>query len=207
MDWMLRLPSLAQRLRVLVDGHSSVLEIGCGLGHMSLLFDCPVRVGVDIHRPYLENRVLRKNFIPLCLDARRIGEVFLPRTFAVVVLLDSIEHFTKEEGLDLLEAAESIATRRVVVFTPRGFFPQEDLDATGLGGEVHQRHQSGWTEEEFLGRGYQGLVLKEFHGPEDPAFRAAYGESAPRFDALLVWRDAVDGWSADTVLKSEITQG
>ena len=204
---IVNLPTLGHRLRALIDGHSSLLEVGCGTGQNTILFDCPVRVGVDIHRPYLEHRVPRKHFIPLCLDARCLPEVFLPHTFAVVALLDIIEHFTRAEGEALLAAAETIATHRVVVFTPRGFFPQQEVDFSGLGGERYQVHKSGWSEEDFLSRGYNVLLLEGFHGPENPAFVAAYGADAPRADALLAWKETVLAWVDELAADRQVPLG
>jgi hypothetical protein len=191
-DPILHLPTLAAKVKYLVDGHSSVLDLGCGRGTWTTIVDCPIRVGADLHRPYLEAREGPVSFIPLCLDIRQAAAFFLPETFAVVTLLDVIEHLTKPDGLALLDAAEMIAGRRVVIFTPRGLFPQGRVDFTGLGGEAYQEHQSGWEPEEFLARGYRVLVLLGFHGPEDPAFRAAFpAEDAPRVDALLAWKDKI----------------
>jgi hypothetical protein len=48
----------------------------------------------------------------------------MPKSFSAVLFLDTIEHFTKKNGLRLLDAAEELASEKVVVFTPRGFFPQ-----------------------------------------------------------------------------------
>ena len=86
-------------------------------------------------------------------------EIFLPRSFDVVMLIDVIEHFRKGEGLEILDVVERIARSRVVVFTPLGEFPQSDFDAYGLGGEQFQEHRSAWHEADFASRGYSIVVL------------------------------------------------
>ncbi len=192
---MLYPPTLGAKLKALVDGHASLLDLGCGTGKWAEIFDCPVKVGVDIHRPHLEARHPAAHLIPLCLDLRRIGEVFLPRTFAAVLLMDIVEHLAKPDGIALLAQASLIATHRVVLFTPRGFFPQGAVDLTGRGGAQYQEHLSGWEPDDLLGLGFNVLILQGFHGPEDPAFLAAFGgPEASRVDALLAWKDVWADW-------------
>ncbi|MNE86131.1 hypothetical protein D3C80_1831980 [compost metagenome] len=90
-----------------------------------------------------------------------------------------------DEGKELLRKAELIAASRVVVFTPRGFFPQEGTDHFHLQGEYYQRHWSGWEPEDFMKLGYSVTVLKGFHHAENPAFREAFGPDHEPLDALL----------------------
>ncbi len=67
----------------------------------------------------------------------------------VVLMLDVIEHMPRDEGEAVIALATARA-RQVVVFTPKGFKPQEG-DAWELGGEEWQRHRSGWTPDDFPG--------------------------------------------------------
>lgn len=143
-------------------------------------------VGLDIHRPYLLHRKYTSpHIIPVHADASHIDKLFLPGTFSAVTLIDSLEHFSMKEGMGLLKKAEIIASNRVVVFTPRGFFPQEGTDHFHLQGEYYQKHRSGWEPEDFLGLGYSVTVLKGYHHAENPAFREAFGEDHEPLDALL----------------------
>jgi hypothetical protein len=149
--------------------------------------DVPVRVGVDAHRPYLERRPAGEPVVPIHFDARRIGDIFLPRSFDVVSMVDVIEHFDHDDAVSVLAAAEQIAARRVVVFTPRGDFPQVGYDAYGLGGEELQQHRSVWQPEDFTSRGYSVAVLRGFHGPGNASFDAAFPRGHESLDALLAW--------------------
>jgi hypothetical protein len=72
-----------------------------------------------------------------------------------VVLLQVIEHLTKEEGYQILEAAERIARQRIVVTTPNGYVTQDEYD-----GNPYQRHLSDWSIEDFLSRGYRVFGLE-----------------------------------------------
>ena len=192
---MLHPLTLGAKLKALIDGHPTLLDLGCGTGAWAEVFDCPLKVGVDIHRPHLEARRPAARLVPVCLDLRQLSQVFLPRTFAVVLLMDIIEHLPKEEGVALLNTASAIATHRVVLFTPRGFFPQGAVDLSGRGGAQYQEHLSGWEPEDLMGLGFNVLILQGFHGPEDPAFRAAFSNpKAPRVDALLAWKDVWPEW-------------
>ncbi|GGA35964.1 class I SAM-dependent methyltransferase [Paenibacillus physcomitrellae] len=167
----------------------SVLDVGCGLGLLWDHYDCNIIVAMDIHRPYLEN--LRKTsafVLPIVADARQIGSLLMPRSVDAVALIDSLEHLSKGDARKVLSAAEKIARQRVVIFTPRGFFPQESLDNYGLKGEKFQTHQSGWEPEEFMQRGYRVIVLKGFHNAQNASFRAAFGENAPPVDAILAYK-------------------
>lgn len=164
----------------------SILDIGSGTGTLLERFEAALVVGLDIHRPYLLHRKYTSpHIIPVNADASHIDKLFLPGTFTAVTLIDSLEHFSMKEGMELLQKAEIIASNRVVVFTPRGFFPQEGTDHFHLQGEYYQKHWSGWEPEDFLGLGYSVTVLKGYHHAENPAFREAFGEDHEPLDALL----------------------
>lgn len=176
-------------LRELLMGSFSVLDVGCGVGFALREYPCPVKIGVDVHRPYLELAQKRTRMIPLLLDATSLDKVFLPNSVDVVTMIDVIEHFEKEEGLKVLKDAEKIAQKRVIIFTPRGFFKQVEEDHFGLGGEVYQKHRSGWEVEDFSSLGYKVKVFQDFHDQSNPSFVKAYGVDAPPIDALLAWKD------------------
>ncbi|GIP24120.1 class I SAM-dependent methyltransferase [Paenibacillus sp. J22TS3] len=179
------IPALRERLKFA----DSVLDIGCGIGVLWEQYDSKIIIGMDVHRPYLEHLVhLPRRAIPIHADARRARELFIPRSLSAVTLIDSLEHFTKEEGLQLLKDAETIARDQVIVFTPRGFFPQQGVDNYGLSGEQYQTHYSGWESEEFLGLGYNVKVFKNFHHAENPSFVEAFGSDHPPVDAIFAWK-------------------
>jgi hypothetical protein len=84
------------------------------------------------------------------------------RKFDVVVLSHVIEHFERDEGLEVLRKVESMASRVVYVETPNGFLEQTDFD-----GNIFQRHLSGWFAHDFQARGYTvfGAGPKWLRGP------------------------------------------
>ncbi|MEL1135720.1 methyltransferase domain-containing protein [Desulfitobacterium sp. THU1] len=176
-------------IKGLMKDDQSVLDIGCGIGATLKEFPCPIKLGLDAHEPYLIKAGAIAQIIPLKLKAERIGEVFLPQSIDCVTLIDVIEHLKKEVGSEILSQAERIASKKVIVFTPRGFFKQMEEDHYGLGGEEFQTHRSGWEVEDFLTRGYEVVLFSQFHDQSNSAFVKAYGKEAEPIDALLAWKE------------------
>lgn len=151
---------------VLGSGCESLLDIGCGEKSPIHLFTSaiPRTVGVDAHGPSLEaSRDAGVHGEYVQLDITEIGGRFQSRSFDCVVALDVIEHLSREEGLRLLDAMETIAGKRVVVFTPNGFLFQPPEP-----GNPHQEHVSGWTAAEMRDRGYDVIGIagwKPLRGP------------------------------------------
>lgn len=173
----------------LLMNYCTVLDVGCGVGVTLKEFCCPIKIGVDAHRPYLENAKFGEQFIKINFMAERLNEIFLPNSMDSVTLIDVIEHFEKEVAFQVLSQVEEIAAKRVIVFTPRGFFQQIEVDHYGLGGERFQRHRSGWEVEDFQKLGYNVIIFSKFHDQENLAFLQVYGKDAQPIDALLAWKD------------------
>ena len=131
----------------------SVLDVGCGLSLKSQYIEADIRVGLDAHRPYLEKIDAKVPYVCLQGDATKLRELFLPKSFDMVLLLDIVEHLEKPAAIDLIEQAEAIARRAVVIETPEGFLPQ-NIDILGLGGSHFQTHRCGFEVAEFKARGY-----------------------------------------------------
>ena len=184
-------PRVAYRplVRMLANDCQSVLDIGTGLMRSLAGLPCPVRIGLEAHRPYLEHREVG-DAVPLNASAADLERLFVADAVDLVQLIDVLEHFDPEQAGAVLAQAERIARKRVLLFTPRGEFPQEDYDATGLGGEELQRHRSTWEPEDLERRGYRVVVMRGFHGPWNEAFVTSFGAAAPPVDALLAFKDS-----------------
>lgn len=67
-----------------------------------------------------------------------------------MTLLEVIEHFSREDGERILKQCEQIVRLEVVISTPNEFVAQyPELD------NPFMEHISGWSEDDFLGRGCQ----------------------------------------------------
>lgn len=183
-------PRLALRalLRRLYRDCDSVLDVGTGLMDSLADVPCRTRLGLEVHRPYLERRH-PVDAVPVNASALEMERIFVSSAVDAVSLIDVIEHFGEHDAGEVLRQAEAIARVRVLLFTPRGHFPQEGYDAFGLGGEEFQRHRSSWEPEDLTGRGYSVVVLPGYHGPSNRSFVEAFGPDAPPADALVAWKD------------------
>lgn len=138
----------------------TVLDVGCGLSLKSQYIEADIRVGLEIYPTYLEKIEADVPYVGIVGNAMDMDKLFLPKSFDLVLLLDILEHVEKEDGIKLLEMAETIAREAVIVETPKGYVPQ-NIDIWGWGGHEHQTHRSGWEPEELADRGYQ-YVLRPY---------------------------------------------
>ena len=144
------LAEIAKALR----GCSTCLDVGCGGGSPLRLIGVDYLAGVDGHAPSIEEARRNKTHNELHLaDVLTIGAHFAARRFDACIALDLIEHLTKEDGHRLLKDMETIASRRVIIFTPNGFVPQSSQE-----GDL-QEHLSGWEVSEMRGLGYEVIGL------------------------------------------------
>jgi len=139
-------------------GTGTVLDLGCGYG----LFGYMIRlerdfrgalIGIDAYPPYIKKL---KRYTGAVYDSLVIADArHLPfKSGAVETVLASevIEHLPKEGGLELIEEAERVSSRLVLITTPRGHIPQGRHNENDL--EVHS---SEWSERDFTDRGY-GII-------------------------------------------------
>ena len=106
---------------------------------------------MDIHRPSLEAARAKGIFDDHIVgDIRHIGSLFKGKSFDAVVAFDLIEHLTKDEGYRLVQDMERLAKKVILIFTPNGFFEQEEYDQNPW-----QKHQSGWAFREMERLGFQ----------------------------------------------------
>lgn len=139
----------------------SVIEFGAGHFEMIGALNCSTRMGVEIHKPYIERRICDERVIPICADATVAAKQIPENSFDGAMLIDFIEHLEKPTALDLLDNVERIATRVILVHCPAGQHPQTE-DVFGLGGDEYQTHRSQWEAEDFESRGYVVVVIDNF---------------------------------------------
>lgn len=160
-DWAKNAPDRIFRAAQLwpwADGElKSVLDVGCGLSFKAQHLSIQVRVGVDIFEDYLRRIDAEVPYAVVKGDVRKLDDLFLPKSFDLVLALDIVEHIEKEESVALLDSLERIARKAVVIMTPKGLVPQ-NIDIWGHGGDHWQTHRCGWEPEELEARGYKALL-------------------------------------------------
>lgn len=152
------LPDVHFLLRRELRDCATVLDVGCGSEFSPISFvprqPGQMRIGIDAYLPSIE-RARSAGVHDEYIHADAIEYAEKPENrgrFEAVVALDLIEHFEKPRSIELVEALERIASKKVILLTPNGFLPQEPYD-----GNEFQRHLCGWTTEEFMARGYRVL--------------------------------------------------
>lgn len=163
-------------------GCQSILDVGCGRTSLLRLFPKEIhRVGVERFQPYIDESK-SKGFHNEYhrLDVMEIGNHFPEKSFDCVYAGDVIEHLEKEGGFTLIKMMEKIAKKKVIVYTPNGFLPQDSRDNNDL-----QIHKSGWTVAEMQELGFTVVGtsgLKIFRG----------NSTGIRFYPKTIWRVVSD---------------
>lgn len=139
----------------------SVVDCGCGTDSiMQHLCNRRSVVGVDRYLPSLTENRARGRYAEH-VQGDILSAPLQSLSMDAAVSLDVIEHFSKEDGLRMLDTMERVARKRVIVMTPNGFVPQ------AADHNPWQEHRSGWTVEEFQARGYDVFGIygaKELRG-------------------------------------------
>ena len=144
--------SLIYELDEELRGYQSVLDLGCGSSSPIREIRWPFHsVGVDIFAPAVEEsrrqEIHDEYHVSNVMD---IGRRFAERSVDCVIALDLIEHLEKDKGEKLIDMMETIASKKVIIFTNNGYFPQGAYD-----GNEWQAHRSGWSGREMQERGYR----------------------------------------------------
>ena len=75
--------------------------------------------------------------------------VFQNNSFDAVIMLEVIDHMEESEGMEVLKKLEKWARKKVIIYTPNGFFPQKVVDNNPL-----QVHLSGWDIPKMKSLGF-----------------------------------------------------
>jgi len=107
-------------------------------------------VGVDIYKPAIEEaKALKVHDTYVLMDVMKIDRKFQRKSFDCVLAVDIIEHLPKKDAISLINKAETVAKRIVILQTTNGFFHQEETD-----GNKYQKHQCGFEVAELQKLGY-----------------------------------------------------
>ncbi len=134
---------------ILQLGLTTGLDIGCGGGSLftSLRKYNFESTGIDVSQASIDaSRSTDVHDEYLLGDFRTMQ---FEKKYDVIVMSHVIEHFNRDEGLDVIRRVEELASRLIYIETPYGFFEQHDYD-----GNYFQRHLSGWFPHDFEARAY-----------------------------------------------------
>lgn len=193
---------------VLVENPDSVLDLGVGFGKYGMLCREMLEVPYQRYRPedwkiridgvegFPEYKTPIYDYVYNNVYFGLIEDVIdnLP-DYDVVLLVDVLEHFTKEAGLALIPRLRRHAKKALVISTPLRFLPQGRFLDNDL-----ECHKSAWRPEEFapyragvirLPLADQGALLVKIR-PTAADRLAQAGEETPLAQRVAL---AVDAWA------------
>ena len=163
-------PVLHDLLKKVLRPGCRILEAGIGYGDIGSLvreigkrkglgFNDIDLVGVEIWEPYLQEKCLTKVYSQIILgDIREIFPQISDKYFDLVLLIDILEHFERNEGMEVLRQAERIG-KMVVVCVPIIDYPQGPVH-----GNPHEVHKAQWKVSELEKLGYETVFAGKVVG-------------------------------------------
>lgn len=172
-------------LKKALIGCSSVLDIGCGPDSSIQYCNIGYSIGVDIFLPFIE--LSKKKKIHNEYIMADIPEIdFKPKSFDAVVMIEVLEHLSKEQGIMLLEKAQGWARKKVIISTPNGFLAQSSLSDN-----PYEVHRSGWYVRELNNRGYKAYGMGGWKFLRKENTREGYGISGNAIFSTIRFRPQV----------------
>lgn len=129
----------------------TVLELGCGANSPLLqIGDGKKTTAIEIFQPYVDMHRRNKDYYE-CHQGNILEMPFGKKLYDAVVICDVMEHLPREKVLeiDLFAKMEDCARKKVIIFTPNGYMPNDEVDA-----DPYQAHVSAWEPIDYLRRGY-----------------------------------------------------
>ncbi|MDM8546844.1 hypothetical protein QUF61_10155 [Candidatus Venteria ishoeyi] len=77
------------------------------------------------------------------------------KQYELVMAIDILEHFTTQEGLLFLEQLKRLASRGVLISTPKNFIHQE------VEANPYENHRSLWTQTQLAEQGFSQILNNE----------------------------------------------
>jgi 2-polyprenyl-3-methyl-5-hydroxy-6-metoxy-1,4-benzoquinol methylase len=145
--------------------YNSVLEIGCGDGHVIRQIKAKDRFGIDacdgaIKKAKKDSPTSVKYYrfdLHLSIEGKRP----LPYVDCIIGM-DIIEHFLFVDAQKLLEVCEQSCDKCLMFFVPVGNHPQTK-DDRGYGNDYYQTHRSTWHPGHMESLGYEVWVYPDWH--------------------------------------------
>lgn len=128
----------------------SVLDLGCGPSSpLKNIKNIDYSVGVELFKPYLD--ISKKQKIHTKYLQKDILNLnFKSNSFDAVILIEVLEHLSKNDGQKILKLADIWSKKKVILSTPNQYFPMGIVD-----NNIHQKHLSGWSIKELRQNGFK----------------------------------------------------
>jgi hypothetical protein len=145
-----------------VKGCQSALEIGAGEGNNLRNTYAKRRVAIECYRPYVKQG---GDVEFLVGDALKILPTLASKSFELILMIDILEHFWREDAEFVLREVDRIASKKVLLFCPEGLMIQNETWhddyrewSEGL------THRSSWTAQELeKDWDYDATVWNNYH--------------------------------------------
>lgn len=145
-------------------GYRSVIDLGCRFGNRLHIVWIGVarRKGIEICKQYLD-RGRQLGFIDGAIVQADHGDMRVAdcRGYEVAMLIDTLEHIEKQDGLDLIQRLKG-EVLKILVFTPNGF-NEQTASAYEPEADEYEVHRSGWTIPELEALGFSCKLDPEHH--------------------------------------------
>lgn len=145
------------------EGHTCVVDFGAGEFRRLNAANSPVRVGIEIYKPYIERSKGKEGTIHIHGDMREFEKLLKPEYYDCAMMYDTLEHLTKKDGFDLLKRMQKYF-KKIMIKVPEGYFPQ-DGESERYGDDDDnewQEHKSEWYAEDLDGLGFEVILDKNY---------------------------------------------
>ncbi len=161
---------IAEACEGFINPCNILVDVGCGI-RPYIYSNSKFHVCIEPFKEYINiAKSVFKDLNMLFLNNYALEGLrqFPDKSVDTVIMIDLIEHLTKEDGYALLQEADRITKKQIVVFTPLGYLSnhREGNDAWGLNGQEMQEHKSGWLPEDF-GEDWEFHICKDYHIIDD----------------------------------------
>ena len=143
---------------IIPDDIASILDLGCGYGNLALQLRIQkgykgIIDGLDIYEPWV-NQLKKLNIFDNVVqgDVRNLDAVPL-ENYDLVVCMETIEHISRTEGLDVINTLKERA-KHLIISTPSTSYKNIDVKHRGdthFTGNLTMKHKSGYTPNDFSG--------------------------------------------------------
>jgi len=137
----------------------SAIEIGTGGGGILAQLQIPNKIGVDNYEPSIHSAMSSyPGVVFLKYDILKLREIFMPKSFDVVIGFDILEHVDPFLVPEVIETCELLAKKAIVFWLPL----ERELSQNPIPENPGQSHKSILTLKDFDKRGYEMIRFPHY---------------------------------------------